>query len=134
MEKYIIHKGQECHRTHLCSLCSADKPYYKQIQQGSIAIKENENYRNNFFVAYLNDTLVGFVYGFTFDKTLFPQFLFVHQDHRQRGIGTLLLKKLEEHSNCVTSMVYFHKSLETYYAKQDYELGMDLRVGLKMLH
>ncbi len=133
MGKYVVRRIQESDFADLPSLCSIEEEWYIQVLRLSVDIKKKECYRHNCFVACLNDTLTGFVYGFVIEETLYPQFLFVHRDHRKQGVGTLLLQALEAHSNCTVSMVYFHKDLEEYYAKQEYNIGTNLKVGMKTL-
>lgn len=134
MEGYSVRKIQESDFISFYSLCSIGEPYYELVLQHSVSIKETEEYRNNCFVAYHDNTLIGYVFGFVFDGTLFPQFLFVHRDYRQRGVGTSLLQALENFSDCTDSLIYFQKELGTYYAKQEYDISTNLIVGRKELH
>ncbi|MBQ7302667.1 MAG: GNAT family N-acetyltransferase [Clostridia bacterium] len=133
MKGYNIRRIQESDFINFYSLCSIGEPYYELVLQHSVSIKETEEYRNNCFVAYHDNVLIGYVFGFAFNGTLFPQFLFVNRDYRQRGVATSLLQAVEKFSDCTDSLIYFQKALGTYYAKQAYNIGTNLLVAHKKL-
>ena len=90
-------------------------------------------YRENCFVAYDETMLVGYAYGGTLCDTLYPQFMFVKESYRNRGIGKMLMERLEQESGCTVSMIFYHKSLSNHYKKQGYEIGTELETAIKQI-
>ena len=92
-----------------------------------------KEYRDNCFVAYEGTELVGFIYGGVLCDTLYPQFMFVKEKNRKAGIGKRLMSALEESSHCSVSLIFYHKTLESHYQNEGYEVGTELRVAIKEL-
>lgn len=85
-------------------------------------------------IAEVDGNIVGFVYGFVLpNKTLIPEFLYVKQSFRNKGIGFKLIKQLEIRSKCEVSMVFYNNSLHDFYIKQGYQVGDNLEVAIKPL-
>jgi len=67
---------------------------FKKIEiQDGISQKEQERYQ---FIAEKNDLIIGFASGLTQYKWFYLTDLWVLEDHRRQGLGTKLLKMLEE--------------------------------------
>ena len=115
-------------------LCDESEWYYPQVCLTPQALLKYELYRNNCFVAYDGNTLVGYIYGGVLCDTLYPQFAFVREIYRKRGIGRKLMEALEQNANCSVSMIYYHKSLSNHYKKQGYEIGTALEVAIKQFN
>lgn len=92
-----------------------------------------KEYRDNCFVAYEGTELVGFIYGGVLCDTLYLQFMFVKEKNRKAGIGKRLMSALEESSHCGVSLIFYHKTLESHYQNEGYEVGTELRVAIKEL-
>ena len=76
--------------------------------------------------------IVGYIYGFALpNKTLIPEFLYVLPAYRKNGIGKMLVEKLESSTNCISSMIFYHKSLRDYYCRMGYQVGDALEVAIK---
>ena len=76
--------------------------------------------------------IVGYIYGFALpNKTLIPEFLYVLPSYRKNGIGKMLVEKLESSTNCISSMIFYHKSLRDYYCRMGYQVGDALEVAIK---
>ena len=103
---------------------------HKLKRQQGLCYKE---YRDNCFVAYEGTELVGFIYGGVLCDTLYPQFMFVKEKNRKAGIGKRLMSALEESSHCGVSLIFYHKTLESHYQNEGYEVGTELRVAIKEL-
>ena len=87
------------------------------------------------FLAFLDTTRVGFIYGFVLpNKILLPQWLYVLPQVRKCGIGTALLKELEEKSKCTASMIFYNKDLHNYYSELGYETGSNLETAIKTIN
>ena len=114
-------------------LCDKDEYYYLQVSSTLPALLKYKAYLENCYVAYDGKTLVGYVYGGTLCDTLYPQFMFVKNSHRNRGIGKMLMEKLEQGAGCDVSIIYYHKTLSEHYEKQGYEIGTNLEVAIKQI-
>lgn len=63
-----------------------------EIQEGVPQVKQ-ERYQ---FIAEEKDKIIGFVSGLTNHKWFYLSDLWVHEDHRRKGLGAKLLKMLED--------------------------------------
>ncbi|MBE7015169.1 MAG: GNAT family N-acetyltransferase [Ruminococcaceae bacterium] len=98
------------------------------------AIKRMPNNYEKIYLAISEGEIIGFVYGYILQNgVLLPQFLYVNEAYRNKGIASELLKRLESDSNCVCSVIWYHKSLSDFYKKQNYDAGGNLEVALKEL-
>lgn len=88
------------------------------------SIKDNPGGISYTYAAFVDDYILGFVYGWVLpNKVLFPQYLYVDPHHRKQGIARQLLETLETKSKCTTSIAYFRESLSDFYAEQGYTIG-----------
>ncbi len=86
------------------------------------------------WLATVDHHIVGLIYGFKLpNQTLLPEFLYVKPEYRKQGIGTCLLKKLEEESQCTCSQIFYNRELHNYYMNQGYSSGEKLEVAIKYL-
>lgn len=84
--------------------------------------------------AELGNSLIGFIYGFILPKgTLIPEFIYVKDEHRNKGYAKQLLKTMEEESGCSVYMVFYNKELHNFYQNQEYKTGENLEVAMKNL-
>ncbi len=106
---------------------------WTDVHRNAIAsLSEPKNAVVKGFVALINDTVVGYIYGFALpNHTLIPELLYVRHEFRNQGIGTNLLRILENNSGCNVSMIFYHKSLHDYYEKLGYETGSNLETAIK---
>lgn len=96
------------------------------------ALEKHNSIIEKCYLAFNDNILVGFIYGFVLpNKTLLPQWLYVLPPYRKHGIGTALLKELEEKSNCTASMIFYNKDLHNYYSNMGYETGNNLETAIK---
>ena len=114
-------------------LCDDSEWYSPQVKATTGALLRYKEYRDNCFVAYEGTELVGFIYGGVLCDTLYPQFMFVKEKNRKAGIGKRLMSALEESSHCGVSLIFYHKTLESHYQNEGYEVGTELRVAIKEL-
>ena len=59
--------------------------------------------------------------------------LYMAEKNRKAGIGKRLMSALEESSHCGVSLIFYHKTLESHYQNEGYEVGTELRVAIKEL-
>lgn len=114
-------------------LCDDSEWYSPQVKATTGALLRYKEYQDNCFVAYEGTELVGFIYGGVLCDTLYPQFMFVKEKNRKAGIGKRLMLALEESSHCSVSLIFYHKTLESHYPNEGYEVGTELRVAIKEL-
>lgn len=133
MEDIIIRKINYLDLGDFAGLCDEKDWFYPQVSQLPQILMNYKEYRENCYVAYTEDILVGFVYGGVLCDTLYPQFMYVKETHRNQGISRKLLNMLEKESNCTVSLLYYNKSLRTHYKNQGYEVGTELEVAMKQL-
>ena len=114
-------------------LCDEAEYYYQQVSSTLQALLKYKTYLENCYVAYDEKTLVGYVYGGTLCDTLYPQFMFVKDSYRNRGIGKMLMEKMEQEASCSVSIIYYHKTLSEHYKKQGYKIGTNLEVAIKQI-
>lgn len=115
------------------SLCNKDDYHYPQVSLTPRVLLKYKIYRENCFVAYDETMLVGYAYGGTLCDTLYPQFMFVKESYRNRGVGKMLMERLEQESGCTVSMIFYHKSLSNHYKKQGCEIGTELETAIKQI-
>lgn len=74
------------------------------------------------WVAEQDDIIVGFISLWLPDN--FIHNLFVHPDWQQQGVGTMLLKRAEDHLGCPLSLKIAMDNLDAcqFYQKHNYEL------------
>jgi len=105
------------------------------IVQVLTALKRMPNKYEKIYLAISNGNVVGFIYGYILlNGALLPQFLYVDQEYRNKGIASNLLSMLEKDSNCTCSLVWYHKSLSDFYKNRDYDTGFNLEVAVKELN
>lgn len=86
------------------------------------------------FVAVSDEEVIGIVYGFALPTdTLLAEFMYVKPEYRRQGIGRMLLREIEEQSNCDVSLIFYNTSLRPIYAAQGYETGENIEVAMKLL-
>ena len=112
----------------------ADDEWKEAMLSTAKSLIEGTNAVEKCLVAEYECKLVGFIYGFVLpNDTLIPEFLYVVPNRRKEGIATRLLATLENSYGCSTSMIFYNKSLHSYYEKQGYMVGEQLEVGLKYI-
>lgn len=85
-------------------------------------------------VAEEDGALVGYAHGFVLpNAALFIAFVYVTPARRRSGVATELIRALERSSGCREALVFFHKSMHGFYARQGYETGTDLEAAVKPL-
>ncbi len=115
-------------------MCLAEDEWKETIQEIGKSLKFLKSEIIKTFVAFDNETLVGFVYGFGLPNgLLLPQYMYVIKDYRRHGVGEQLLKLLEKESGCNTSMIFYNTSLHDHYSKLGYDSGQNLETALKVL-
>lgn len=84
------------------------------------------------YVAESGDSIIGLAAGFILpNATLNPELVYVLPEFRNNGIGTKLLKQLENHCGCQASIIYYNKDMHDYYAKRGYFSTNNLEVAIK---
>ena len=95
-------------------------------------LSEKDNSYTKALLAFSEKELIGFIYSFILPNgTLLPMLLYVKPSHRGKGIAHELLKELEIQSSCELSMIFYSKSLHSFYAEQGYDAGDNLEVAIK---
>lgn len=108
------------------------EPWTDAHRGAIVSLSKPKNAVEKGLVALINDTIVGYIYGFALpNRTLIPEFMYVRPEFRKQGIGENLLKELENNSGCNVSMIFYHKSLHDYYEKLGYATGSNLETALK---
>ncbi|NLD86982.1 MAG: GNAT family N-acetyltransferase [Clostridiales bacterium] len=133
MPEIAIRKLQVFDLADFKDLCDEKEWYYPQVSMAPHALMKYEAYRSGCYVAYDDSELIGYIYGAVLCDTLYPQFMFVREAYRKRGIGKMLMEALEKNSGCSVSLIYYNKELSAYYQKQGYEMGTNLEVGMKQI-
>lgn len=129
--KIIYKKYDESNFFDFYELSNESEDYAKLIADTLGYIEKYKEYRDNCYVAYHKDKLVGFIYGCVLCDTLYPQFLYVKKDYRKKGIGKKLMNKLEQGVKDVEVIIYYHNTLSDFYKKQGYEVSKELEVAIK---
>jgi GNAT superfamily N-acetyltransferase len=119
----------------LLNICPTTDINFKTIYSIVNLMDNSLETKKHTYVALIDELIIGFVYGVTIPgNTLIPQFLYVKDSFRKCGFGTKLMKRLEEGSDCSTSIIYYEKSLHNYYKSQNYFTGDNLEVAIKNIN
>lgn len=134
MEGMIIREYTKNDATKLLLFMLAEEQWKTRHPLTVNAMHEADNTIEQTYVAEKDGAILGYIYGFVLpNKTLIPEFLYVHPDYRKQGVGSSLLNHFEKVTNCVVSQIFYHNSLHDYYCRQGYEMGGNLEVAVKRL-
>lgn len=134
MDNIIIRKFQIVDFPNLDRLCDQGEEYFPYVSDTALQLSKYKEYQDNCFVAYDGDNLVGCAYGGILCDTLYPQFIFVKEEYRKRGIGRKLTETMEIESKCAKSMIYYRKNLREHYKNQGFIIGTELEVAMKNIN
>ena len=101
---------------------------------GFSMIKDYDGKVLKMLLAFCDDQLAGFIYGFVLpNHALIPEFMYVKPEFRHNGIAQKMLAELEKQSGCTAAMIFYNKSLHDYYKNLGYTTGSEIEVAMKEL-